>query len=147
MTAASQRLDYPVTRYHVDHHVDLSVAAERERLSEAGLNDFFNIMTKWKVRDADARALLGGVTNGPFYEMKRNPRRVLDEDRLTRISYLIGIFKALHLLHGARLADQWVQLFNQHPIFGGRSPLAYMLRGGLPAMQTVRRLLDARRAG
>ena len=143
----TQTLEYPLTRYRVDRRVDLSAASERERLSEAGLKAFFNIMAKWKVRDVDARALLGGVTNGPFYEMKRNPNRVVDEDRLMRISYLVGIFKALHILHGSRLADQWVQLANQHPIFGGRSPLDYMLGGGLPAMQNVRRLLDARRAG
>jgi hypothetical protein len=142
-----QTLEYPLTRYRVDRRTDLSVAAERERLSESALKAFFNITAKWKVRDADARALLGGVTNGPFYEMKRNPGRTLDEDRLTRISYLVGIYKALHILHGSRLADEWVQLANQHPIFSGRTPLAYMLRGGLPAMQTVRRLLDARRAG
>ena len=43
-------------------------------------------MTRWKVRDEDARALLGGVSNGPFYEMKRNTDRVLEADRLTRIS-------------------------------------------------------------
>jgi hypothetical protein len=113
----------------------------------AALKGFFNIMTRWKVRDEDARALLGGVTNGPFYEMKRDPDRVLDTDRLTRISYLIGIFKALHILHSRRLADEWVHLANSNPIFAGRPPLAYMIRGGLPAMQTVRRLLDARRAG
>lgn len=146
MTAATL-LEYPATRYRVDRRVDLSVAVERERLSAAGLKAFFSLMAKWNVRDADARALLGGVTNGPYYEMKRNPSRVLDEDRLTRISYLIGIYKALHILHGSKLADQWVHLANQHPIFGGLTPLAYMLRGGLPAMQTVRRLLDARRAG
>ena len=147
MILFTQALEYPLTRYHVDRRADLSAASERERLSEAALEAFFNIMAKWKVRDVDARALLGGVTNGPFYEMKRNPNRVVDEDRLMRISYLVGIFKALHILHGSRLADQWVQLANQHPIFGGRSPLDYMLGGGLPAMQTVRRLLDARRAG
>lgn len=104
-------------------------------------------MNRWKVRDEDARALLGGVSNGPFYEMKRNPGRVLDADRLTRVSYLIGIFKALRILHSDQLGDEWVQLPNQNPIFGGASPLSYMIRGGLPAMQTVRRLLDARRAG
>ena len=32
-------------------------------------------------------------------------------------------------------------------IFAGQAPLAYMIKGGLPAMQTVRRLLDARRGG
>ena len=59
-------------------------------------------MARWKLRDEDARALLGGVSNGPFYEMKRNPDRTLDTDRLTRISYLIGIFKALGMLHSER---------------------------------------------
>ena len=140
-------LRYPATRYRTDAPPDLAARDERERLSTAALKGFFNIMTRWKVRDADARALLGGVTNGPFYEMKRNPDRVLDADRLTRISYLIGIFKALQILHSRSLADEWVHLPNSNPIFAGLAPLAFMIRGGLPAMQTVRRLLDARRAG
>jgi hypothetical protein len=104
-------------------------------------------MVRWKVRDEDARGSLGGVTNGPFYEMKRNPDRVLEADRLTRISYLVGIFKALQILHGPRLGNEWVLLPNRNPIFNGQTPLAYMIRGGLPAIANVRRLLDARRAG
>ena len=140
-------MQYPATTYRVTTPPDLSARADRERLSGPGLRAFFNLVSRWKVRDEDARALLGGVTNGPFYEMKRNPERVLDADRLTRISYLIGIFKALRILHSEALADEWVHLPNRNPIFGGQTPLAYMIRGGLPAMQTVRRLLDARRAG
>lgn len=142
-----QALRYPGSRYQVTAPPDLGVRAERERLSAPALEAFFNVMARWSVRDEDARALLGGVTNGPFYEMKRNADRVLDTDRLTRVSYLIGIFKALRLLHSDKLADEWVHLPNSHPIFGGQTPLAYMIRGGLPAMQNVRRLLDARRAG
>ena len=126
---------------------DLGARDVRERLSAPGLKAFFNIMARWKVRDEDARALLGGVTNGPFYEMKRNQDRVLDRDRLTRISYLVGIFKSLHILHGRSLANEWVHLPNSNPIFAGQTPLAYMIHGGLLAMQTVRRLVDARRAG
>ena len=141
----TQALRYPTTRYRVEPPVDLAARHERERLSGAALKAFFNIMTLWKVRDEDARALLGGVTNGPFYEMKKAPDRVLEADRLTRISYLIGIFKALHILHSDDLADEWVRLPNRNPIFGGQTPLAYMVHGGLTAMQTVRRLLDARR--
>lgn len=143
----TQAQRYPATRYRIDVPPDLAARAERERLSAPALRAFFHIMTRWKVRDEDARALVGGVSNGPFYEWKRNPDRVIDTDRLTRISYLIGMFKALHILHGRRLADEWVQLPNNNPIFAGQTPLAFMMRGGLPAMQTVRRLLDARRAG
>jgi hypothetical protein len=36
---------------------------------------------------------------------------------------------------------------NRNRIFGGTTPLEYLIRGGLPAFQTVRRLLDARRGG
>jgi len=72
---------------------------------------------------------------------------VLDADRLTRISYLIGIFKAVNILYSEQLADAWIALPNRNPIFGGQTPLAYMLKGGQLAMQTVRRLLDARRGG
>lgn len=145
MTASP--LHYPASRYQPDVPADLGAVAARERLSPPALKAFFTIMSRWKVRDDDARALLGGVSNGPFYDMKRHPDRVLEVDRLTRVSYLIGIFKALNILHGRALADDWVHLPNRHPIFGGRTPLAVMTQGGLPALQTVRRLLDARRAG
>jgi hypothetical protein len=138
---------YPATRFRLDAPPDFAARADRERLSGAALKAFFNVMARWRVRDEDARALLGGVTNGPFYEMKRDPDRVLDADRLTRVSFVVGIFKALRLLHSATLADEWVHLPNTNPIFAGRTPLEYMSRGGIPAMQTVRRLLDARRAG
>jgi hypothetical protein len=143
----ARALKYPVTRTRLDAPPDLTTRGERERLSGPALKAFFNIMARWKVRDEDARALLGGVTNGPYYEMKRNPDRVLEVDRLTRVSYLVGIFKALRILHSDALADEWVHLPNDNPIFAGQTPLAYMRRGGLPAMQQVRRLLDARRAG
>ncbi len=66
---------------------------------------------------------------------------------LMRISYLVGIFKALNILYSGKLPDVWVQTQNSNRIFGGETPLAYMVRGGLPAMQIVRRLLDARRGG
>lgn len=142
-----QARQYPATRYQPASVTDLGSREVRERLSPGALKAFFNAMARWKVRDEDARALLGGVSNGPFYEMKRNPDRTLDADRLTRISYVIGIFKALGVLHSEALADAWVQRPNSNPLFRGLTPLEYMTRGGLPAMQNVRRLLDARRAG
>lgn len=141
-------LTFPSTRYAPSPVVDIASKQQRERLSPAALRAFFNIMDRWGVRDEDARQLLGGVTNGPYYEMKKNASdRVLDSDKLLRISYLIGIFKDLHILHNQTLADEWVRLPNTNRIFGGASPLAYMVKGGMPAIQTVRRLLDARAGG
>lgn len=139
--------EYPVTRYAPSPLVDLTTKAERERLSPSAVRAFFNIVARWGVRDEDAKVLLGGISNGPYYEMKKNPARTLDGDRLLRISYLVGIFKALNILYSKKLADNWVRLPNSNRIFVGQTPLAYMMTGGLPAMQTVRRLLDARRGG
>jgi uncharacterized protein (DUF2384 family) len=140
-------LSYPSTRYTPSPSVDLSDKRERERLSPTALRAFFRIMERWKVRDEDARVLLGGVSNGPFYEMKKQPERTLDPDRLQRVSYVVGIFKALHILYSEELADRWVQLPNKNLLFRGDTPLTFMMHGGIPAMQTVRRLLDARRGG
>ena len=139
-------LQYPASRYEPAPLVDLSSHTERERLSRSALRAFFNTIARWQVRDEDARRLLG-VAASTLYEYKRNPQRVLDQDKLMRISYLIGIYKNLQILHDGGLADRWVGMPNQNRIFAGRTPLDYMIRGGLPAMQTVRRLLDARRGG
>jgi len=136
---------YPATHYEASPVVDLSAKAERERLSPSAIKAFLNIMAAWGVRDEDARALLGGTSNGRFYTMKKSPRRSLDADTLTRISCLVGIFKALNILYSKELADAWVLRPNANRIFGGETALAYMMKGGLPAMQVVRRLLDARR--
>lgn len=138
---------YPSTRYEPSPVVDLASKGERERLSPSAVRAFFNIIERWRIRDEDAKVLLGGLSNGPYYELKKNPDRVLETDRLLRISYLVGIFKALNILYSKKLADEWVRLPNTNRIFGGQTPLSYLIKGGLPAMQIVRRLLDARRGG
>jgi hypothetical protein len=138
---------YPATCYDPAPLIDLTSRSERDRLSSSALKAFFRIVDRWAIRDEDARSLLGGVSNGPYYTWKKQPERLLDADVLTRISYLIGVFKALNILYGEKLADEWVRLPNSNRIFGGRTPLDYMVRGGVPAMQIVRRLLDARRGG
>jgi len=140
-------LAYPKSSYEPSPLIDLNDPAERERLSPAAIRTFFNIMGKWGIKDTDAGDLLGGGSNGVFYEMKKNPNRVLDTDRLTRISLLIGIFKGLNILYPEDLADAWMTLPNKNRLFGGGTPLSYMIRGGQSAMWTVRRLVDARRGG
>lgn len=138
---------YPRSRFEPNVLVDLNAKAERERLSQSALKGFFKLVAAWKVRDEDARQLLGGLSNSAWYEWKKNPDRTLEVDCITRISYLLGIYKALHIIYGDQLADEWVQLPNSNLIFAGRTPMSYMLGGGLLAMQTVRQLLDARRGG
>ena len=126
---------------------DLSSRDVQKRLGPSAVKAFLKIRELWELRDEDARQLLGGMSNGAFYELKRKARGTLDQDRLTRISVLTGIFKGLNILYSKKLADRWVQLPNENPMFEGKTPLAYMIQGGLPAMLRVRQLLDSRRGG
>jgi len=127
--------------------VDLSRKENRSRLTPAAIKGVVRIASHWKLRDEDTRVLLGGVSSGSFYAMKKGDAKLLDEDRLTRISLLIGIYKALNILYGQKLADAWMSLPNTNPMFAGDSPLDYVKRGGIPALLRVRQLLDARRGG
>jgi antitoxin Xre/MbcA/ParS-like protein len=137
-----------IAGYRFDVAANLSDPSTRERLSAVGIKAFLRIAEKWGVKDPDARALLGGISSGTFYGLKKTPdARPLDQDTLTRISLLIGIFKALHILYSRRLADAWMTLPNSNPMFRGSTPLAYILRLGQPGMMQVRQLLDARRGG
>ena len=127
--------------------VDLSSREVQERLSQSAVSAFFKLAQAWQFRDESARRLLGGVSNGFFYQLKRGQKKTLDQDKLTRISLLVGIFRALNALYSPRLADTWVNLPNANPMFEGEAPLAYMIRDGVPALMRVRQMLDARRGG
>jgi hypothetical protein len=140
-------LNRPLAGIGWDQPADLSNKDVVRRLSPAAVKAFLRIATLWKLRDEDARLLLGGISNGAYYELKKTSSPVLDQDRLTRISLLTGVFKALNVLYRKKLADRWIQLPNTNPMFGGEPPLTCMIRGGVPAMLRVRQLLDARRGG
>jgi hypothetical protein len=137
-----------VVGYVMEASADLSVRSTRERLSPAAIKGFLRTMEKWGVKDPDARQLLGGISSGSYYGLKKEPKhRTLDQDALTRISLLLGIFKALNILYSPALADAWISLPNRNAMFRGVSPLAYMIQRGQPGMVHVRQLLDARRGG
>jgi hypothetical protein len=138
-------LSQPIAGFTADLPADLSNKHVQKRLSPAARKAFFKIAAAWKIRDEEAKQLLGGISNGAFYQMKAGETKTtLDQDRLTRVSLLVGIFKALNILYSQKLADSWISLPNTNPMFVGESPLAYMVKGGQPAMIRVRQLLDAR---
>lgn len=137
----------PLAGFSTQAGANLSDKAVQERLSRAAVPAFFKLARTWHLRDESARKLLGGVSNGVFYQLKRGQRKVLDQDKLTRISLLLGIFKALNILYSRKLADSWVSLPNSNPMFEGERPLDYIIKGGVPALVRARQLLDARRGG
>jgi len=140
-------LQQPLAGYSPDKALDLSSRDAQERLSRSAIPAFFKLAQAWQLRDEASRQLLGGISNGVFYQLKRGHKKTLDQDKLTRISLLLGTFKALNTLYSRKLADTWVNLPNSNPMFEGEAPLAYMIKGGVPALVRVRQLLDARRGG
>lgn len=133
--------------FSIDTPADLSRRDVQERLSGPASSAFFKIAETWQLRDEASRQLLGGVSNGFYYQLKSGKKKTLDQDKLTRISLLLGIFKALNVLYSRKLADVWVTRPNSNPMFTGEPPLTYMIGGGVPALMRVRQLLDARRGG
>lgn len=131
----------------VSQPIDLSDPSVRARLSPVAIHAFFVIMERWKIGGEDARTLLGDIASESCDELKNQPQRMLDAYTLARISCLLGIYKALNILYSDNLTDEWIRLPNSNPVFGGQSPLAYMIKGGLQAIQTVRKLLDAIKEG
>ncbi len=125
---------------------DLTDPATRKRLSPAALEAFFKIVETWHLKNEDAMALLGGISNGRYFQLKRSHKGVLTQDELTRVSFLIGIFKALNILFNRKLANQWVSRPNNNPMFRNAPPLNAMTQG-IPYLLYVRRLLDSRRGG
>ena len=119
----------------------------RERLSRAAIHGFFEIAELWHLKNEQGMALLGGKSNGKYHEWKSKRRGTLTQDELTRVSYLIGIFKALNILFSKKLADEWIRRPNTNAMFKGASPLDVIVRSGMPAMMETRRLLDSRRGG
>lgn len=127
--------------------VDLSKKDVQQRLTPAAIRGLLKIAKAWDLSADDTRQLLGGISTGSFYNLTKGTVKKLDQDQLTRVSLVIGIFKALNILYSTRLADKWISLPNTNPMFGGETPLRYMEQGGIPAMVRVRQLLDARRGG
>jgi Protein of unknown function (DUF2384) len=110
------------------------------------LRAFFKIATAWHLSTAQQRRLLGNPPTSTFFKWKRELAGSLPRDVLERISYVLGIYKALQILipDEAR-ADAWISSPNSAPMFGGHSALDRMLGGNVGDLYVVRQYLDAQR--
>jgi hypothetical protein len=120
---------------------------DRRALSGPALRTFFNIAEAWHLTNDEQMTLLG-AERSTFYKWKRERDGLLSKDTLERVSYILGIFKALNiLLPKAEAADAWIRRPNTAPLFGGKSALDRMLSGKVSDLYVVRQYLDAQRGG
>ena len=142
----------PTTIYSPKPMVAFSDSQERGRLTLTGLKAFFRVIDAWKVGNEDSAKLLA-VSTSTLDRLKssvkagKSPRTALTQDQLTRVSSIIGVYKALHLLFADNMADRWPTLENNGPLFGGKTPVSAMIVGGIPHILNTRRLIDAVRGG
>lgn len=101
----------------------------------------------WGLSNAEAAALFD-VPIATWSRMKNGAYKgVLDQDKVTRASILLGIFKGLRLLFNGPLTYGWPKAPNSGPGFNGRTPVQVMCEGGIPAMLKIRQHIDALRGG
>lgn len=122
---------------------DISDPHVRAEYSPSAIAGFVAIMKAWAVQDEDARKLIGEIPLEAYEAIKSGKcAEALTEEQLTRISYLIGVYKALHILLPRDIADTWMSRPNDNHVFGGTAPLEFCLKEGIPGLAKVRRLLD-----
>jgi hypothetical protein len=119
-----------------------------DRVARAGLRAFFRLAALWGLSVDEQVTLLGSPSRSTYFKWKKEGAESLPRDVLERISYLLGIYKALQiLLPEATAADEWVRRPNDATPFGGRTALERMLSGHVADLYEVRRYLDAQRGG
>ena len=117
-------------------------------LSGPALRTFFRIAAAWKLSPNEARRILGDPPRSTFFLWKRTGDAQLSRDTLERMSYVLGIYKALQILLPQKdAADAWIRKPNAAPLFGGKPALDRMLSGNVADLYVVRQYLDAQRGG
>lgn len=110
----------------------------------AGLKATFNIFENWGFKNDEIIRLLGQPSRQTFYNWKKGKVANIPHDTVTRLSYILGIYKALQILFdNPERADNWVNKPNK--AFGGESAKERMLGGEIMDLAKVRQHLDAAR--
>jgi uncharacterized protein (DUF2384 family) len=120
---------------------------EATALSAAAVRTFGRIAHAWGMDLREQRAALGNVSKQTIYNWREHPERArLNGDQLDRVSYLLGIYKALHILFTRpEQADSWIRRPNTALPFGGRPAADLMFSGRIEDLIRVRRYMDGAR--
>jgi hypothetical protein len=113
-------------------------------LRAPALRTFFKLADRWSLSDDEQMKLLGIEEISLLKAWKNGRVSGATRDTVERISYVLGIFKAINiLLPNPQRADAWMRKPRQEPIFGERSALNRMCAGNIGDLYVVRQFLDA----
>ena len=122
------------------HAVDFSLSNISDRVAWKSLQQ---LVDRFKLNEAESLILMGGMARSTFQKGKHQHTGHLSLDQKERISYLLGIYKALRILFtDSHQAMSWITRKNDLPPFNGITPKEFMLQGSLVRLAEVRRFLD-----
>lgn len=103
-----------------------------------------NLFRAWKLTDAEAATLLGGLSARTWARWKEGGIGRIDRDLRMRMAHLMGIHKGLrYIFKEPSRGYAWVKTPNA--TFDGMSALDVMLRGEMSDLAAMREYLDAER--
>lgn len=132
----------PLRNVDVDRSAPARLAEfDRAEVDRVALRAFFNLAEEWRLSREQAIILLGAPSERTFYRWRNGKVSSLPKDTLERISVMLGIYKAAHILLPDRdRANAYLKRPNT--AFGGESALDVMLKGRVDHLYQVRRHLD-----
>ncbi len=114
-----------------------------KKIAKVAIKMFFNISQQWALTSAQMHILLGQPSNSLFDKLKRNEVSNLPQETLDRISFISGIYIAVHtIFEDANQANSWIT--RQSTDFNDKSALEVMLGGSMADLAFIRKYLDAR---
>jgi len=103
---------------------------------------FLRLADAWKLSDSEARALLGEPDSWSCVDWKPGTVCEMSKGVLLRISHLLGIYRALHLLFPDPVqADRWLRQPNAASPFNGKSAIAWACENGPNGVEALHEYL------
>jgi uncharacterized protein (DUF2384 family) len=131
-----------VPRTQAVPEIPLITTEEAEAMARAVIRLFEH----WKLSDAEAREILGGLAARTWARWKAGDVGRIDRDLATRLSLLMGIHKGLrYLFSDPKRGYDWVKKPNS--ALGEKAPVDIMAQGDIFSLVRVRSYLDSERGG
>ena len=112
------------------------------RLATVGKKAVFRIADKWQLSEEELLGVLGVSSPARLKKLRENADESLTEAEMERVSYTLGIYKAIHTLFSNDTnVRRWLRAANKG--FNGDSALNKMMSRGPKGIADVRAYLDA----
>jgi uncharacterized protein (DUF2384 family) len=129
---------------HLGYAFQVKTLTSKPSLSESGLRAFEAVADRWQLTVAERQRLLG-LARSTYGRLRARPAQAaLDATTLERISHVLGIYKALHVLFiDEKQADSWID--RPSVAFGDRPARERLTSGLLSDLIFIRHHLDVAR--